>query len=200
MQVISVTDSLYRSIIVRTAEKRWKLHDLSPHHRPSSVSQTDWASFTDPLWLDLQNRVSPAWGSAPVDVKLFPPHPPWWQEGKKTLSRPEPTHSTEGRKSGGAEKGEAVNGRLSWWRGRAVYAWDLPICSFYFHNSISLSHFLFFLSSLLPQGSRHFLFCHSSDYSAACVLSVKRHLLHHATSASRESFSQWARFSIAVTE
>lgn len=152
MQVISVTDSLYRSIIVRTAEKRWKLHDLSPHHRPSSVSQSDWASFTDPLWLDLQNRVSPAWGSAPVDVKLFPPHPPWWQEGKKPLSRPEPTHSTEGRKSGGAEKGEAVNGRLSWWRGRAVYAWDLPICSFYFHNSISLSHFLFFYLHFYHRG------------------------------------------------
>lgn len=141
----------------------------------SSVSQTDWASFTDPLWLDLQSQASPAWGSAPVHVQLFPPHLPpvtgGRKEKKKPVSRQESIDSAEGRKSGGGETGEAVNGRVSWWRGRAVQAWDLPVWSFYLHNSISLNHLRFFFHlDFYHRSADISFFCHSSIYSAACVL------------------------------
>lgn len=52
--------------------------------------------------------------------------PPGDRREKTALSRQEPSGSAEGRKSGGGETGEAVNGRASWWRGRAVQAPDLP--------------------------------------------------------------------------
>lgn len=132
-------DLLQKSIILKTADYSWK-----PHRHPSSVSQTDGASFTDPLWLDLRNQASPAWGSAPpVHVQLSPPHPPPVTGGreekkrkKNPVSRQEWIDSAEGRKSGGGETGECVNGRVSWRRGRAVQAWDLPIWSCHLHNSI----------------------------------------------------------------
>lgn len=98
--------------------------------------------------------------------------------GKDSFSRQESIDSAAARKSGGGERGEAVNGRVSRRRRRAVQTWDLPIWSFYFHNRISLSCFLFFFSSLLAQGPDVSIFLPLFD--SVCV---ERHLLHPTISA-----------------
>lgn len=174
MQFILVTDSKCWSTVKINNFKNCRLtlktaRPLCPHHCPSSVWQTDWASFTDPLWLDLQNRASPVWGSAPVDAQLFPPHPPWWQEEKTPFP---------GRSRLTVQKGKVRRRRDGWgceWEGELVKReGGSSMRPAYLLLLLSQQYFskpfpIFFYLHFYHRGPDVSLFCHSSVYSAACV-------------------------------
>lgn len=140
--------------------------DPPHHHSPSSVSQTE-PPLRSPFGWTYRTRLLLREGLLLFTCSFFLHIPPLGdrrkkrkEKKKKPVSRQESIDGAEGRKSGGGETGESVNGRVSWWRGRAVQAWDLPIWSFHLHNTISLkpSPIFFFSIFTSTTGVQTFLY------------------------------------------